>query len=112
MKNYVAEGDTFTGVAPYAVLSGGGVLIAGSLFGIAVNDAANGATVTIKREGVFTLAKVSAQAWTLGALIYWDDATKLLTTTATSNKLVGIAWAAAANPTPTGTVLLTGAAPN
>lgn len=109
MKNFVQNGDVVSVAAPYAVSSGGGALV-GSIFGIAQADAASGATVALVRTGVFTHAKTSAQAWTVGAKIYWDDTNKVFTTTATANTLVGTALEAAANPSATGTVLLDGAA--
>jgi predicted RecA/RadA family phage recombinase len=46
MKNYVHEGQTLTVVAPYAVSSGGGVKV-GNLFGVAVYDAAQNASLEI-----------------------------------------------------------------
>lgn len=105
MKNFVQTGAVIALAAPYAVSSGGGALV-GSLFGVAQADAANGADVALVTEGVFDLAKVSAQAWTVGAKIYWDDTAKNCTTTATDNTLIGVAVAAAANPSSTGTVRL------
>lgn len=108
MKNYVNSGDVLTLPAPYALASGGGALV-GKIFGVAQTDAENGAPVALVRRGVFEHGKTSAQAWTVGALIYWDNATKLFTTTATGNTLVGAAVAAAANPSATGTVLVDGA---
>jgi len=108
MKNYVQEGDTITIAAPYDVLSGKGLLV-GSIFGVASFDALSGASVEAQIEGVFDLAKVSAQAWTVGALIYWDDTAKAATTTVGTNKLIGVALAAAANPSATGRVRLNGA---
>lgn len=107
MKNFVAEGKTLTLLAPYQVASGDGLLV-GSVFGVASNDAANGAEVEAVVEGVFTLKKTSAQAWTVGALIYWDNTAKECTTTVSTNKLVGTAMAIATNPTPTGIVRLNG----
>jgi predicted RecA/RadA family phage recombinase len=110
MKNFVNDGDTVDVVAPYEVASGAGALV-GSLFGVAVANAANGAPVRLKTTGVFDLAKTSAQAWTVGAKIYWDNSTKLATTTAASgaNALIGVALAVAANPSAVGRVRLTGA---
>jgi predicted RecA/RadA family phage recombinase len=110
MKNYVQDGHQLTLAAPYAVSSGDGALV-GSIFGIAMADAANGAEVVLQTTGVVTHAKTSAQAWTVGALIYWDNSNKVMTTAAASgaNKLVGVAVAAAANPSATGTVRLNGA---
>ena len=110
MKNFINDGDTVEVVAPYVVASGAGALV-GSLFGIAVADAANGAPVSLKTTGVFDLAKTSAQAWTVGARIYWDNSTKLSTTAAAAgaNALIGVAVAAAANPSAVGRVRLAGA---
>lgn len=108
MKNYKQDGNAITLPAPYTVASGAGVLV-GKIFGIAAVSAAETEPVTINRGGVVEHAKTAAQAWTLGALIYWDDTNKVFTTTATGNTLVGAAAAAAANPSNTGKVLLDGA---
>jgi len=108
MKNYITDGKTLSLLAPYAVTSGSGLLV-GSIFGVASNDAANGADVEAVTAGVFTLAKNSAEAWTVGELIYWDDTNKVVTATSTSHKLIGVATAIAANPSSTGNVRLNGA---
>jgi predicted RecA/RadA family phage recombinase len=111
-KNYLQPGEHLTvpNSTGAAILSGAGVVI-GSLFGVAIHDSASGADLTLATKGVWSLAKVSAQAWTVGAKIYFDDATKLATTTAAAgaNKLIGVATEIAANPTGTGKVLLSGA---
>lgn len=108
MKNFIQNGDVVTLTAPYNVTSGGGLLV-GSVFGVATNDAASGAEIETKLTGVYSLAKTSAQAWTQGALIYWDNTNKVCTTTSTDNKLIGTAMAVAANPSATGIVRLNGA---
>lgn len=107
MRNFVQNGDVLTVTAPYNVTSGSGVLV-GKLFGIACFDAASGDEVEIKRVGVYDHAKTAGQAWTVGADLYWDDANKVFTTTATSNTLVAKAVLAAANPSDTGRVVLNG----
>lgn len=107
MKNYVQPGDTLTVTAPYDVASGAGVLV-GKLFGFAAAAAKSGEQVEMRRKGVFSHAKTSAQAWTQGADIYWDDTAKVLTTVTTSNTLVAKAAEAAANPSDTGIVVLNG----
>lgn len=109
MDNYVQSGDVLELTAPYAVSSGGGFLV-GSIVAIAQADADNAAAVVGVTRGVFTHAKTSAQAWTVGAKIYWDDTNKVFTTTSSGNTLCGVAAAAAANPSATGTVRLDGAA--
>lgn len=107
MKTYIQDGDLITVPAGAAVASGTGHLV-GSIFGVAVVDALEGAPVTLSRTGVVEHAKTSAQAWTVGALIYWDNTNKVMTTASSGNKLVGVAVAAAANPSALGRVLLTG----
>ena len=108
MQNFLKEGKIITLTAPYNVNSGGGMLV-GSIFAVATTTVLSGATVEGLVEGVVTLAKTSAQAWTVGALIYWDDTNKVATTVSTSNKLIGVATDAAANPSSTGNVRLNGA---
>jgi len=113
--NYTQAGEVVTLVAPSGgVVSGAGVRV-GVCFGVALHDAAAGADVEVQRRGVFTLPKVSAQAWTQGAAIYWDDdavgGAVATTATTAGNILIGFAAAAAANPSATGSVVLTGAAP-
>ncbi len=93
MKNAVQNGEFITVAAPAAVTSGDGVLV-GSLFGVAVADAASGADVTLAMTGVYALTKVGSQAWTVGAKIYWDNSNKRCTTVTTSNTLIGVATAA------------------
>jgi hypothetical protein len=58
-------------------------------------------------SGEWTVNKTSAEAWTIGQRIYVAAATGLATSTASTNKLLGLATAVASNPSSTGTVLLT-----
>lgn len=110
MKNFQQPGETVGVLAPRAVASGEGVLV-GALFGMAATNAASGAAVEIVRRGVFAgVPKTSAQAWTVGAKVYWDNTNFVFTTTASGNTLCGVALAVAENPSDTGTVLLDGTA--
>lgn len=106
MKNYVGSYDIVTITAPYTATSGTGVQVGSYLFGVACADMASGASAQIQTCGVFDMAKVSAQAWTAGDTIYWDNSAKLCTTTASTNLPVGVALADAANPSSTGRVVL------
>lgn len=114
MKNFIAPGNTLEITAGADIASGAGVRV-GLLFGVAAGAIANGAQGIINLTGVYELPKVSAQAWTQGAAIYWDhDASGgAVATTATTagNILIGVAAAAADNPSATGMVRLNGAAP-
>lgn len=108
MKTFKRTGNSSPVPAPAGgVLSGDGVLV-GSLFGVAATDAAEAETVEIAHVGVFELKKTSAQAWTVGAKVYFDATNKVATTTASGNSLIGAAVAAAANPSATGVVRLNG----
>lgn len=105
--NYVQAGDTLTVTAPYDAASGAGMLV-GKLFGICMTAATSGQPAEIKRTGVFDHAKTSAQAWTQGADLYWDDTAKVFTTTSSGNTLVAKAAQATDNPSGIGRVVLNG----
>jgi predicted RecA/RadA family phage recombinase len=107
MKNYIANGEIITLVAPYDVASGAAFKV-GSIIAVATKAAASGATVEGITTGVVEVAKVSAQAWAVGDKIYWDDTAKNFTTVSTSNTLAGVAVAVAANPSSTGRLRLNG----
>lgn len=107
MKNYIQPGTNLTLVSPETVIAGAGLLI-GSIFGVAASDAVLGNNVDLVTEGVFELPKVSAQAMTLGAKVYWDSAAKLATTVSAGNTLIGVAVAVAVNPSSVATVRLNG----
>jgi predicted RecA/RadA family phage recombinase len=105
LKNFIQPGGTVTLTVPSDVSSGDGLLV-GSLFGVASGDALSGADVEAVTEGVFDLAKTSAQAWSQGDKVYWDDTNKECTVVAAGNVLIGVAMVDAANPTDTGRVLI------
>ena len=108
MKNFIQRGEIITLAAPYDVASGAGLLV-GAIFGVATSAALSGAAVEVAVCGVFELPKTSAQAWAAGAKVYWDDSAKVVTTVSTDNVFIGVAVAAAANPSSTGLVRLNGA---
>lgn len=107
MRNFVQRGGNLTLAAPYTVLSGGGMLV-GAIFGVAAEDAVQGAPVDAVTEGVFTLPKPLAGAIAVGAPVFWDDTAKQATATATNNTRIGVAVAAAADQTGTVAVRLNG----
>lgn len=89
MKTYIQRGEAVTVTAPANVTSGAGVLV-GALFGVALVDAASGASVDIQTEGVVTLPKASG-AINEGVRVFWDSTNSNVTTTTTSNFCIG--WA-------------------
>lgn len=108
MNRFVQPGNVipFT-VATTPVVSGETRKI-GDLLLIAQAGAAVAAIAEGLVEGVVDVPKVSAQAWTEGQQINWDDTAKLYTTVTTGNFRAGTAVAAAANPSATGRVRLAG----
>ncbi len=93
-RNFVGPGDKIRVAAPYALTSGQGALVQ-AVFGIAQNDAGNGAEVVLDTTGVYDIAKEPSLAIAQGVRVFWDNANRRITTTATSNFQVGFAWAAA-----------------
>ena len=72
MKNQVKQdgrNKRFTAAAP--VLSGG-VVVVGTLVGVAVDDVANGAEGVLNLVGDYSLKKKAATAFVDGQLAYWD----------------------------------------
>lgn len=93
MKNFLSVGNALTITASTDIASGAGVLV-GALFGVATGPIANGADGVINLTGVYELPKVGSQAWTVGALVYWDAANTRCTTVAATNVPIGVAVAA------------------
>jgi len=106
MKNFAQEGDTLTLTPAAAVASGVGYLFGASLFGVAANDVAISTAGEFVTEGVVEIAKTSALAIAVGDRLYWDATNKVVNKTATAQQCVGIAVAAAVNPSPTVTMKL------
>lgn len=107
MRNFIQRGDTLTLPAPANVLSGAGVQV-GNIFGVAAEDCAAGFDLDLSVEGVFTLPKVTVQAFAIGDVVYWDGGAKLATATATGNQRIGVAVTVAPNPYSTVDVRLNG----
>jgi predicted RecA/RadA family phage recombinase len=108
MKGFVESGEVITVAAPYDRSSGDGCLV-GSLFGVCQSSATSGNNVDIKLEGVFDITALSTDTGTVGTKMYWDDTNKRLTTTSTSNRLVGVLTAAKGGTDTTARVYLDGA---
>lgn len=109
MKNFVQCGDVITVTAPYALTSGDGCLVGAALFGVATGTYANAATnAELKTEGVFDLTALSTDTGAAGTKVYWDNTNKRITTTSTSNTLVGCLTAAKANGDTTARVYVDG----
>jgi predicted RecA/RadA family phage recombinase len=101
MKNFTQLGEVLT-LAPGAdVAAGTGYLFGAALFGVAITDAKNGVASEFITEGVVNIAKTSALAISVGDRLFWDATNKVVNKTTTAQQQVGIAVAAAANPSST-----------
>ena len=101
MKTYKQEGEVLA-LSPAAdVATGVGYLFGVSLFGVAINTTANGASGEFVTEGVVTIGKASALAIAVGDRLFWDAINKVVNKTATAQQCVGIAVESAANPSST-----------
>lgn len=110
MKNFVQHGDTLDMTAPAGGVIGGTAYLIGALFGVAVASADAGVKFSFRLVGVYTLPKATGEAWTEGAIVYWDNTAKKLTTTSEGNTKVGTAASAAASGDSTGVARLNGVA--
>lgn len=101
MKNFVQDGDTLTLDPGTTVTAGVGFLFGTALFGVAVTDAVSGTPSAFLTYGVVEIAKTSALAIAVGDRLFWDSTNKVVNKTSTAQQCVGIAVAAAVNPSAT-----------
>lgn len=73
---------------------------------LAVNSADANVSNIYVLSGVIEYAKLSAQTWTAGQLVYFDRANNRFTTVAGGNYYAGLVYESAPNPSSTGQVLL------
>jgi len=93
MKTLIQKGDTIDFTAG-ADIESGDLVLNGSVVGVAITDAANGAAAIASVSGVHEVSK-DADEVAIGVPLYYNASSGKLTTTADSNKLAGYAWAAA-----------------
>ena len=91
-KNYVQDGNTVLFTATAAMKSGDVAMIE-NLAVVAVSDVAQGGVGVGLTTGVFTVKAKAADDIKQGAIVYWSAADGA-TTTAGSNKRLGVAWRA------------------
>lgn len=100
MKNFVQDGHVITVTLAADIASGAG-LLSGSVFGVASHAGVNGGALELQLVGVFDMVKSTDAGSAVTALgpVYWDDTAKKVTgdDATGSNKLIGVALAAAAD---------------
>jgi predicted RecA/RadA family phage recombinase len=88
MNNYIQSGATIPVTAPYNVAGGDGMLV-GALFLVAAHAALSGEQVEGKTVGVYSLKAKVSDAIAQGAVVYWDNVAREITSTADGNTKVG-----------------------
>lgn len=91
MKNFIQPGDILTLTAPSGGVVSGNVYKINDLIVVAVHSAAVGEDFEGRCTGVMEVPKASADSFSAGAKIYWNDSSKEMTTTSGGNTLVGVA---------------------
>lgn len=91
MGRFVQPGKVVPFTAPEGGVVGGSFYQIGQIFGRAAATVAAGLTFQLEVTGIVEGTKVASQAWTEGALIYWDDSAKKFTTVDTGNLRIGCA---------------------
>jgi predicted RecA/RadA family phage recombinase len=91
MTNYIQPGDSITLAAPSGGVVTGGVYVIGQLLVVATTTAAQTIPFVGKTTGCFSVTKVGSQAWTAGAIVYYDEGNARFTTTATGAFRAGVA---------------------
>lgn len=99
--NFKQDGSVLTLTPAADVAAGAGYLFGAALFGVALNAVASGAPGEFKTDGVFVLPKTSALAISVGDRLYWDATNKVVNKTTANQECIGVAVAAAANPSAT-----------
>jgi predicted RecA/RadA family phage recombinase len=82
MKTYKGKGNVITAAAETDIVSGG-VVIVGSLIGIATNDADTGESVAVSIEGIYEVPKEAGLAVDQGDKLFWHEGNGVATTTDT-----------------------------
>lgn len=90
-NSYDKPGHVQTFVAPSGGVVSGGFYVHGTLVVKAMTTRAVGENYEGEISGVHQVTKVGSEAWTHGALVYWDAGNTRFTTSSSGNTLAGVA---------------------
>lgn len=110
MKNFIQPGHSLPLTAPAGGVTSGEAVLIGALVVIPSVDADEGKTFAAHIGGVYSVTKTTGEAWTEGAILYFDDSTGAFTTTASGNYKAGVASETAASGDTEGAIRLDGTA--
>lgn len=109
MKTFIQHGDAITVPAPNGGTKSGELYKVGSIIGVAATTEVAGDDVVLKLSGVFSLTKVSAQAWAVGDPVFMNTTSRALTNVSAAGLvLVGVATEVTSNPSTNGACRLNG----
>jgi predicted RecA/RadA family phage recombinase len=100
-----AAGEVVIVTAPWTVSVGDPVIV-GGFTGIAAQGVSSGAQLRLRREGVYTVAKVAGSAWTVGDALYYAQGDTGLSKTSASKTFMGFASASASSGATSGSIVL------
>lgn len=106
MRNHFQPGNALDFTAPAGGVVSGKTVKKGALMHVPSTTAAEGDAYSGDIQGVFILDAATGQSWTQGDALYWDDAAKVWTKTATGNAKGGAAAYDKATADALGKVLL------
>lgn len=109
MKNYVQEGEIYDFTAPVGGVTSGTPVLISKLLVIPQHDADAGDKFAGAICGVFDVDAASADTPAQGALAYWDNTAKEVTTVSVGNTFCGWFMEAKLAGVTTGRVKLAGA---
>lgn len=101
---YIQKGHAVD-YTPAADVAAGDVIVIGTLVGIAKLDIADGKLGALAVRGVYDIEKAVGEI-TAGAIVYWDDTAKNVTTTSSPNTRIGKALELAASAATHARILL------
>ena len=99
MASYLNKGDVIEHTPSAAVSAGQPVLVGSSLLTIATQPIAANAAGSVATSGVWDIAKGTGSntAISAGAIVYWDNANSVVTSSSNGTVRCGIAVGSAAN---------------
>lgn len=88
MGHYQGPGDRID-YTPGSAVAAATTILVGNIVGVATSPIPANTLGSLAVEGCFDFPKAAGSGISQGALIYWDDTNKRMTTTASGNTLCG-----------------------
>ena len=101
MRTFQQMGEVLTLTPAANVANGAGHLFGAGLFGVATDAVSSGQPGEFLTEGVVEIAKTSALAIDVGDRLFWVPGSSVVNKTSGGQVCVGVAVAAATNPSAT-----------